>query len=605
MFLATTALSEFWDKDQEILFLGPWCLLHDRRAEWEGLKYHVLPNPWDDRKRFYQACEYVDGCYERILDILTDYLNHVHRVSFSKRYWRVLLGAWLLDYLHAVYDRNVHLSDAFNLYPDLQTILLDPQCWRVPLDTLEYAKLAERDPYNLQLFSQLLQGKGHIFKTRNLQNGWPELGNRALARGWLGKVKNAARRALIPLSEVIAYRQQNGSGAALCFMYCSPAQTWALAWRTKLRGLPYELKREWTISLGGPVFDDRRNGLASLPSTDEFERAFMRVLPQNFPSLYLENYCEARDEALKLSRAIPAVIVSSVGWYSVSEPFKFLSAEASERGSRLVTVQHGSLFGMSRYKAGERYESSLWDSFMAWGWADQEGGAFRNLPSPKLSSLLSDRSRKRSMRKAETILFVATGHPLYLQRFQSMPTGGQWTSYVAWESRFLEAIPDKLLSAMLFRPYMQDFGLALRKQIASSFPEVRWENGLTFYQRLKRSDIAVIDHPGTTVLETLVANIPTVLFWDQRSWEMRDEAEPYFEALRKAGVLWHSPEAAAGKVAAVSDDPWTWWGSEAVQKARQCFVDRYALARKDWLECWTEGLEEEIALSQAREKQRC
>ena len=209
------------------------------------------------------------------------------------------------------------------------------------------------------------------------------------------------------------------------------------------------------------------------------------------------------------------------------------------------------------------------------------------------------------MRKAETILFVATGHPLYLQRFQSMPTGGQWTSYVAWESRFLGAIPDKLLSAMLFRPYMQDFGLALRKQIASSFPEVRWENGLTFYQRLKRSDIAVIDHPGTTVLETLVANIPTVLFWDQRSWEMRDEAEPYFEALRKAGVLWHSPEAAAGKVAAVSDDPWTWWGSEAVQKARQCFVDRYALARKDWLECWTEALEEEIALSQAREKQRC
>jgi putative transferase (TIGR04331 family) len=599
MFLATTALSEFWDKNQEILFLGPWCMLHDRRVDWEGLKYHVLPNPWDDRKRFYQACEYVDGCYERILDILTEYLNRVHRVSFSTRYWRVLLGAWLLDYLHAVYDRYVHLSDVFNLYPDLQTILLDPQCYRVPLDTLEYTKLAERDLYNLQLFSQLLQERGHIFPTRSLHNGWPELEGKAGGGRWLVTVKNAARKALIPLSEAITHRQKNGSGAALCFMYCDPAQTWALAWRTEFRGLPYELKREWTISLGGPVFDDHRNGLAALPSTDEFERAFIRLLPQNFPSLYLENYCEARDEALKLSRAIPAVIVSSVGWYSVSEPFKFLSAEASERGSRLVAVQHGSYYGMSRYKAGERYESSMGDAFMVWGWAEQEGGAFRNLPSPKLSSLLTGQSAKARPRAAETILFVATGHPLYLQRFQSMPTGHQWTSYVAWASRFLDAVPEKLRSAILFRPSLQDFGLAPRKQIASRFPDVGWENGLTFYQRLESSDMVVIDHPGTTSLETLVANVPVVLFWDPGCWEMRDEAEPYFEALRKAGVLWHSPEEAAAKVAPVSEDPWAWWGSEAVQEARQRFVDRYALARRDWLKCWTEALEEEIALSQA------
>lgn len=604
MFLATTALSEFWDKDQEILFLGPWCLLHDRRADWERLKYLVLPNPWDDRRRFYQACHYLEGCYERVLDALIGYLNRVHQVSFSRRYWRVLLGAWLLDYLHAVYDRYVHLCDAFNLYPDLQTILLDPQCWRVPLDTLEYAKLAERDPYNLQLFSQLLQGREHVFQTGKLQYGWPELENGAITRGLLGKVKDAARRAFLPLSEAITFAQKDKCGVGLCFMCCYPTQTLALGWRTKFRGLPFELKREWTISLNGPVFDDRRNGLASLPSTDEFERAFIRLLSQNFPSLYLENYCEARDEAVKLSPAIPAVIVSSVGWYSASEPFKFLSAEASERGSRLVAVQHGSLYGMSRYKAGERYESSVGDSFMTWGWAGQGVGSFQNLPSPKLSSLLSTRSRKPSMRKAETILFVSTGHPLYLQRFQSMPTGHQWTSYVAWESRFLEAVPENLRSAILFRPYMRDFGLAMRNRFSRRFAEIRWESGLPFYQRLKRSDMVVIDYPGTTALETLVANVPVVLFWDQRYWEMREAAEPYFETLRKAGVLWHSPEEAAAKVAAVHEDPWAWWGSEAVQEARQRFADRFALARKDWLECWTEALEEEVALSQAREKQR-
>lgn len=600
MFLATTALSEFWDKDQEVLFLGPWCCLYDHRADWEGLKYRVLPNPWDDRKRFYEAYEYLQGCYERVLNSLTDYLNGVHQVPFSKRYWRVLLGAWLLDYLHAVYDRYVHLADAFSLYPGLQTVLLDPQCYRVPLDTLEYARLAERDPYNLQLFSQLLQGMGYVFQTRSLQNGWTTLENRALASRWLGKVKDAARRALMLLSETLVFTQKARSGAALCFMYCDLAQTWALAWRTRFRGLPYELKREWTVSLQGPVFDDYRHGLAALPATDEFERVFMRLLSQNFPSLYLENYARGREEALQMARTMPAVIVSSVGWYSASEPFKFLSAEASERGSRLVAVQHGTAYyGMSRHHACEWYETSVGDAFIVWGWAEQEGDAFRNLPSPKLASLLPKRSKRRGSRQAATILFVATGYPLYLQRFQSVPTGQQWTSYVAWESRFLEAVPEKLRSAILFRPYMQDFGLALRQRFLQKFAEIRWESGLPFYQRLKRSDLVVIDHPGTSALEALVANVPTVLFWDQRYWEMRQAAEPYLAALRQAGILWHAPEEAGGKVAAVYDDPWAWWGSDAVQEVRQRFVDRYALARQDWLECWVKALDEEVALSHA------
>ena len=43
MFLATTALSEFWDKGQETLFLGPWCRREDFRPEWEALRGEVLP----------------------------------------------------------------------------------------------------------------------------------------------------------------------------------------------------------------------------------------------------------------------------------------------------------------------------------------------------------------------------------------------------------------------------------------------------------------------------------------------------------------------------------------------------------------------------------
>ncbi|TPW19577.1 MAG: hypothetical protein FD126_2544, partial [Elusimicrobia bacterium] len=47
MFLAATALSEFWDKGDELLYLGPWCRLYERRAEWKSLRGSLLDSPWE------------------------------------------------------------------------------------------------------------------------------------------------------------------------------------------------------------------------------------------------------------------------------------------------------------------------------------------------------------------------------------------------------------------------------------------------------------------------------------------------------------------------------------------------------------------------------
>ena len=58
MFLATTALTEFWDKNQKTLFLSSGCLPYGKRDEWESLDYQVMCSPWDDRRRFSEAVGY-------------------------------------------------------------------------------------------------------------------------------------------------------------------------------------------------------------------------------------------------------------------------------------------------------------------------------------------------------------------------------------------------------------------------------------------------------------------------------------------------------------------------------------------------------------------
>jgi putative transferase (TIGR04331 family) len=287
-----------------------------------------------------------------------------------------------------------------------------------------------------------------------------------------------------------------------------------------------------------------------------------------------------------------------VGWY-FNEPFKFWAAEASERGSRLVTVQHGSYYGMSRFAPTELHESRAADTFMVWGWADEKIRRSRNLPSPKLSSLGGQNSRKSNSKTAQMILFVGSALERYLFRFHSAPIGGQWQYYLEWEMRFFSALPERLRPVVFFRPLLtpQARVFALRQRVSSQFPEIQWDIERSVYRSIERSRIAVIDHSGTTFLEALVANIPTVLFWDSQFWEFREEAEPYIESLREGGILLETPEAAAAQVAKIYDDPWKWWGSQSVQEIRHRFIDRYAFAREDWENCWVQALEDELRTS--------
>src|SRR2546428_8831304 len=160
MFLATTALDEFWRKDADaILFLGTWCLRFDSRRMWEKLPHKVLPSPWNDRPRFYEAATYVDALGERLLPALSRYLNEVHGERHGDRYWRILIGPWLMHAVHATYDRYVLLSEAAKLGA-IDTIGLDPADYRVPATTVEHHVALKGDLYNLQLFTQILEQQG-------------------------------------------------------------------------------------------------------------------------------------------------------------------------------------------------------------------------------------------------------------------------------------------------------------------------------------------------------------------------------------------------------------------------------------------------------------
>ena len=550
-----------------------------------------MPSPWEDRKRYYQATQYVDNCYEETLARLASYLNYVHQVDYQQRYWRILIGPWLSQFLHAMYDRYIHLTEAFGKYPGLQTCVLDPKSFRVPSD------MAQFSAFRKDGVTQLLQGMKYSFPAKRLADGLlqPRQNGGATGVGLGALAKNAVKWSL-RFAESTAIRALGGRRqVGLCEMYMSRAQLWHLALRSGLGAVPIQLRNQWSFSMPYATFDDRRNGLGNIPATDEFQRILTSSLTHNLPVLYLEGFQSAKAETLKKHPKMPAVLASLIGWY-FSEPFKFLAAEASERGSRLIAVQHGGGYGFARYYPWEEHEFSLSDKYMVWGWADQRMNGCQDLPCPKLAPLLDKPPTQPGSKQHAPVLLVAAAPRAYVHRFGTAPGGGHAEGIYDWQVRFMEAISPELRNSILYRGRPGEDGMKVRRRISRSLPDIQWDHGMPFHKRLRRSRMAVIDHPTTTFLETLVANIPTVLFWDPQRWELRPESQPHFETLKDVGILWDDPEAAATKVESVYQDPWRWWGRPELQAVRRSFVDRYALTSKDWAQQWTEALEQEVTL---------
>ena len=83
--------------------------------------------------------------------------------------------------------------------------------------------------------------------------------------------------------------------------------------------------------------------------------------------------------------------------------------------------------------------------------------------------------------------------------------------------------------------------LNARKKSLIPFP-------LSSSQALCGSRLSVCTYNATTVLEILVSNFPTIIFWNPTLFELRDSAQPYYDELRKASILHDTPESAAIKV---------------------------------------------------------
>jgi putative transferase (TIGR04331 family) len=587
MFLATTANQKYWKTDEKILFLGEWCKVYDQKYIWSNLDYETLPFHWDEWGKFDERYKYLENIYEILLNSLASNLNEIHNENYSLRYWRIILGPWLSSFINTIYDRYLSVKSAINSNKVSQTWIPPSkhEQW-VPNDTLTFLHRAfANNNFNLYLYGQIIIKLGQIpFEYKEEESFFDLLDPEVFKPlSFVAKTKfntkKTFKKCIAEISKRVPdrFNQIVFSSSGLSYLNQFKLQI-------SLGQIPYVAPHIFASKI--LIKQSLRKGIDLPQGTNEFESILKNLIAKQLPTSFLEGYSAMRNKALDAYPKNPKVIFSSND-FAFGDGFKFWSATQIERGAKVIVAQHGGGYGMIGPIVSLSHELKICDKYFTWGWGEKEQPKTIPMASGKLKK---DKYNVKSDPNG-AVLWVTNVSPLFIVRLDHIVSGYNGLEYCLRQQRFLNVVCPEVFKLLLVRFHHAEFGWSGEKRLTDSHPSLKlYRGGDSMHEQLHRSRLCIHDYLGTTWLETLSMNFPTVVIWDPFRVKIMDSAQPYVDDLRRVQIFQDTPESAAAFLGKIYRDPISWWTSQEVQQVREKCYYQFARKSENMLEEWKEEL---------------
>lgn len=559
------------------VLLGPWCI----GAEVSGTPLlSVGAEPTD----FVAAARAFPGVFMRVVEALTGIFNETFGISRSARYWALVTHPLLYHYLlsHLV-KRSLVERALGGRTGEYEVHEAAPGPASSPLLYSDLRAAYEHDDlFNLELFSLVCRSLG--VPGSSGRSRWRAPGGRA---GVVRRLRRAALGAYVFSAATRRYRahsrQRQLGEDAVVFKDIDPAFAHRLAERTHLRFVPIDEAVHLRPSLRSAPDEGLRTRV-SWSHADPSIHSILQGLQYHLPVHQVETFPRLLEEARgQLSRhGGPGALLFGL----LERPdYRVFAAEAMERGSRLVSIQHGGNYGESIAAVSTVIERYFSDRFVTFGWQedpekDVPAGGFRTFglaPAPEPDS-----------RPDGDVLLVA---PL----FQEYPHHLNWSPTTRHQERriLLEALPPAIRRRMIVRMRPgRSASARLEREWLAPFPELRIEEGREpIGTILGRSCLIVIGYVfSTTLLEAVKMDRPFLVFDQDFERFLTPVARPIYGELREAGLVRSDPAETAAAVEQILADVAGWWSAPRRRAAVTRYRERFV--RDADLTSWSELMRE-------------
>jgi putative transferase (TIGR04331 family) len=552
----------------------------------------VLPYHWDDRAKMHADYLYLQEFHERLLRELTTELNQIHGVNHSLRYWRILLGPWLGYFVQMVFDRWTSIQQSIREHELSGTIVLFGQEELfVPSNMVDFLRLFISDEWNHHIYAAILQGFTGVRCTMQAREDNTGGSRAESAATWKRRMRQRLAKSYVRLAGTFTRdRDAFFLGTYLPFRD-------EMRMHRRLRQVPQLWRPVSAIQIG--VDATKRRWVVGGESRSEFEVCARALIPGQMPALYVEGYLRL----VELTAHLPWPKKPKVIWTSIShnadDIFKAWAADKVEHGSPLVIGQHGGHYGVGRWSFTEDHDVAISDGYLSWGWSDQQRSNVKPVGQLKAKRPLEVRHAVQPY-----ALMVVCSLPRFSYWMYSALVSRQWLDYFSNQCAFVDSLPRPIRDALIVRLYPEDYGWDQLCRWRGRFPDLRVDRGKSNIDDLIcLSRLYISTYNATTFLESFTRNVPTVIYWNPKHWELRESAEPYFGDLRRVGIFHETPESAAHHVAAIWDDVDAWWSSTAVREVLGRFKERYCRLPDDLMGCVEGAIREVMIAADATSRQ--
>ncbi len=574
------------DMQGSIVLAGEWCrnkasekYLYERNKE-----FQIAPPRFLSRDEYCTESEECFRLYEKYSQILAQELNRIHGTNYSLRYWETILNRFLYPLISTVIDKHSVLQNLKKRWPDASVDLIDYKLQLINphrivsfggsrlLHLLIYSVIAVKaNLFSFQFMSlnklkKSLSDQGDGKKDsplnvkNNIKNSW----------WFLEKIKSFFRALILLELPFILVKYINPKIIPLGRQYLS-YQDYNLLMIFS-GALPFFYKaKNFNTSKFKSCDIDKRYLLRFPVSESSTEESLQECLRVFLPTIFLENYNLTRDMVKKSLPKSPCIILNSQQ-HEGGEFIDFFIAHAIEElKSKHIMVCHGGCYGVMDVSIQERVWARISDVYALWTEPPNIlGEKLIKLPSLRFNKWLKPQKNKSS--KKDILIFLTGCYP---QRY-SYNSIFPYTideQYDEWQIRFLKNIEKKLYPRIIVRDFHRssDVGLGKIKNWIEAQEGISVKTNISMEDALNSSRVAIQTVPQTTYLETLIANHPTLCYWNPDVNLIRKDLNKYFALLETVGVIHYSPESAAKKLNEIYEDPWSWWGSEEVQDAVKKF----------------------------------
>jgi putative transferase (TIGR04331 family) len=594
--LVTTALKHTFKNDKKNILLGIWCKIYNKKYD-ESFETNN-EHHWNNRDKLNYDYEEIEKTYEKILKNLQENLNKYHGTKFSLKYWRIFIGPWLSNFLHSTFDKWENIRIFKKKYIINSTSVIKIKNIDIIPNTLEeYNKLMSTDIWNHYIYSKVI--KHHyensiVYEDIEIDYKWKK---NPLAGSFdtnLSEIKGIKKSKFLILfykiiNKIYYYLKKDDD----IFIYKTYlGKNLEKNIRINFNQIPshflhLEEKKNLVEKLNREIL--RLN----FECKNQFENFIKDIIIDLIPLIYIENFKYFKSSLLDLPfPKNPKLILSS--HILNNSQTSLYTAEKLENGCKLVYGQHGGVYGQYKFSWKEKHELEVCDKYLTWGWKKKNDKKI--IPFGTIKDLDNYKFNSQNLNYSNNLLLICRARSRYEHKLNSSNGVNQFDKYINDNLTFGSHLEPKIKKDLIVRLHTRKYGWLEDERWKDLFNgniEVDWGDK-PIINMINNSKLVVCSYIGTTYLETLPKNIPTIIFEDFKNTLFRDDVKEHLNELKNANILFENPESASKFVNKNWNNLSEWWLDKNTQEIIKNFCQIYSKKNENKLKELSEIIKSEI-----------